>query len=125
VAIALVFLHFKLVENKSNQRVALHVTQKRITAKTSGRQSIDADIKSRLALAATVGYLRHTLQIISFFSSSKFFLPCWLEFFNLTLMKPRLKQGHHFHIWNVDPSLYRNNRTRYSRKTEAKTGKLK
>jgi len=40
------------------------------------------------------------------------------------LMKPCLKRGRHFHTWNVDPSMYRNNRTRYSRKTEAKMGKL-
>ena len=40
------------------------------------------------------------------------------------LMKPCLKQGCHFHIGYVDHSLHRNNRTRYSRKTGAKTDKL-
>ena len=39
-------------------------------------------------------------------------------------MEPCLKRVRHFHIWYVDPSPHRNNRTRYSRKTEAKTGKL-
>ena len=37
-------------------------------------------------------------------------------------MKPCLKRCCRFHIWNVDPSLHQNNRTRYSRKTEAKEG---
>jgi len=39
-------------------------------------------------------------------------------------MKPCLKRGHHFCVWNVDLSIYQNNRTRYSWKTEAKVGKL-
>ena len=33
-----------------------------------------------------------------------------------------LKCCYHFHICKLDPSLHRNNRTRYSQKTEAKEG---
>ena len=135
--------------------MALLVTHKRITAKTSGGRSIDADIKP----ARFIGHCRilaahnaeHFILLHVKFNPGKFFFPCWLEFSNSTffiffhrfyylfnnhktchngnllvqvLMKPCLKEGCHFHIWYVDPSLHQNNRTRYSRKTEAKTEKL-
>ena len=45
-------------------RVAFLVTHKRITAKTNNRQSIDAHVKPATVL------LQHTIQSISFFSSS-------------------------------------------------------
>ena len=61
------FFIFSLLKTKVI-RVALLVTHKRITAKTSVGRSIDADIKPARFIG--VGYLRHTMQNISFFSSS-------------------------------------------------------
>ena len=69
-------------------RMALLVTHKRITAKTSGGRSTDADIKP----ARFIGYCRiltahnaeHFILLRVKFNSGKFFFPCWLEFSNST-----------------------------------------
>ena len=86
-ASALVLLRFSSLKTKV-MRVALLMTQKRIMAKTSGGQSIDADIKP----ARLIGYCRilaahnaeHFFLLLVRFNPGKFFYPCWLEFSNST-----------------------------------------
>ena len=108
---------------------------------------IDADIErarfSGYCWIPAAHIAEHFILLRVNFNPGKLFFPCWLEFLNSTFFiflhrfyyffnnhktchngnRIVHKQGRHFHIWYVDPSLHRNNRTRYSRKTEAKTGK--
>ena len=61
------------------------MTHKRITSKTSGARSIDANTK----LARYIGYCQilvahnaeHFFFLLVKFKPGKFFFPCWLEFF--------------------------------------------
>ena len=72
----MVFLHFSSLKTKV-MRVALLMTHKRIMAKTSGRRSIDADIKP----ARFIGYcwiiaphnVEHFFLLLIRFNPGKFF----------------------------------------------------
>ena len=68
--------------------MALLVTHNRITRKTGGGQSINADIKP----ARFIGYCpilaehnaEHFILLSVKFNQVEFFFPCWLEFSNST-----------------------------------------